>query len=137
MDAPGAEILPATPGRCLVRHRDTTPAQAYHAGLEGGAFDRYCATLPRVDSVEASGWPVRSTGIPASPPAQEPVPVNTGGIPVFDTAQTGDYTPEQIAHIRERYAELGSLKAVQRELYDGQEGGYWFYRVREAVEAGR
>jgi len=26
-----------------------------------------------------------------------------------------------------------ALKAVQREIY-GQEGGYWFYRIRDAVQ---
>lgn len=75
-------------------------------------------------------WPVRDTGIPAFYPAEEPVPA---GIPVFGTDQTLDYTPEQVAHIRRLHAELGSLKAVQRKLY-GQEGGYWFYRIRAAVE---
>lgn len=127
LDAAGAEMLPATPGRCLVRHRDTAQAQAYYAGLEGGRFDQFCAALP------APGWPVRDTGIPAFYPAEEPVPA---GIPVFGTDQTLDYTPEQVAHIRRLHAELGSLKAVQRKLY-GQEGGYWFYRIRAAVEAGR
>lgn len=131
LDAAGAEMLPATPGRCLVRHRDTAQAQAYYAGLEGGRFDQFCAALP------APGWPVRDTGIPPFSPVREPVPANTGGIPVFSTAQTGDYTPEQVAHIRERYAELGSLKAVQRELYDGQNGGYWFYRISDVVKAGQ
>ena len=127
LDAAGAEMLPATPGRCLVRHRDTTQAQAYFAGLEGGRFDQFCAALP------APGWPVRETGIPAQPSPQPGIPV---GIPVFGTEQTGDYTLEQVAHIRQRHAALGSLKAVQREIY-GQEGGYWFYRIRAAVEAGR
>lgn len=127
LDAAGAEMLPATPGRCLVRHRDTAQAQAYFAGLEGGRFDQFCAALP------APGWPVRDAGIPAFSPAEEPVPANTGGIPVFGTEQTGDYTLEQVAHIRQRHAALGSLKAVQREIY-GQEGGYWFYRIRDAVQ---
>ena len=125
----GAELLPPAPGRCLVRHRETIQVQAYMAGLEGGAFDRYCKTLPQVDSVEAAGWPVRETGIPASPPAQPPA---SDGIPLFCTTQTQGYTDEQVQHIRDRYADLGSLKAVQRELY-GQEGGVWFYRIREAI----
>lgn len=131
LDAAGAETLPRTPGRCLVRHRDTVQVQAYYAGLVGGRFDQFCAALP------APGWPVRDTGIPPFSPVREPVPANTGGIPVFSTAQTGDYTPEQVAHIRARYDDLRSIKGVQRELYDGQEGGYWFYRIRDAVEAGR
>lgn len=127
LDAAGAEMLPATPGRCLVRHRETVQSQAYYAGLEGGRFDQFCAALP------APGWPVRETGIPAQPSPQPGIPA---GIPVFGTEQTGDYTLEQVAHIRQRHAALGSLKAVQREIY-GQEGGYWFYRIRDAVEAGR
>ena len=131
LDAAGAETLPRTPGRCLVRHRDMIQAQAYYAGLVGGRFDQFCAALP------APGWPVRETGIPPFSPVEEPVPANSGGIPGFGTAQTGDYTPEQVAHIRARYDDLRSIKGVQRELYDGQEGGYWFYRIRDAVEAGR
>ena len=123
IDAAGAEMLPATPGRCLVRHRDTAQAQAYYAGLEGGRFDQFCAALP------APGWPVRDTGIPPQPGPQPGIPT---GIPVFGTDQTGGYTLEQVAHIRQRYAALGSLKAVQREIY-GQEGGYWFYQIRDAV----
>jgi DNA segregation ATPase FtsK/SpoIIIE-like protein len=131
LDAPGAEALPSTPGRCLVRHRETVQTQAYYAGLEGGQFDRFLLDLPHVDRIEAPAWPVRDAGIPAVFPSEATVPA---GIPVFSTAQTSDYTQEQAAHIRALYAELGSLKAVQRALYDGQEGGHWFYRIRDAVE---
>lgn len=123
LDAAGAEMLPRTPGRCLVRHRDTAQAQSYYAGLEGGRFDQFCAALPLAS-------PVRDAGIPPQPSPQPGIPV---GIPVFGTDQSMDYTPEQVAHIRRLHAELGSLKAVQRKLY-GQEGGYWFYQIRDAVQ---
>lgn len=131
LDAPGAEALPSTPGRCLVRHRETVQTQAYYAGLEGGQFDRFLLALPTAGRIEAPAWPVRDAGIPAVFPSEATVPA---GIPVFSTAQTSEYTQEQAAHIRALYAELGSLKAVQRALYDGQEGGHWFYRIRDAVE---
>lgn len=120
---PGAETLPAVPGRCLVKHSSVVQVQAFYAGLEGGRFDQFCAALPLAS-------PVRDAGIPPQPGPQPGIP---GGIPVFGTEQTGDYTPEQVAHIRRLHAELGSLKAVQRKLY-GQVGGYWFYRIRAAVE---
>lgn len=140
----GAESLPSTPGRCLVKHADVTQVQAYFAGLEGGHFDTFLDALPLgdvpqprrngidQDPVAVDGWPVRDTaGIPLR---TAPNPHAQPGIPVFDTAQQSGYTPDQIAHIRRLYADLGSLKAVQRHLYDGQEGGHWFYQIRTAVQ---
>ena len=135
----GAEALPPTPGRCLVKHADVIEVQAYHAGLEGGRFDAFLEALPRgqvPDIIDqpgpyaVDGWPVRQSGIPVR---TAPQPSPAAGIPVFDTAQKTGYTPDQIAHIRRLYANLGSLKAVQRQLY-GQEGGHWFYQIRDAVE---
>ena len=141
----GAESLPSTPGRCLVKHADVTQVQAYYAGLEGGRFDGFLDALPRgdvpqiidVEPLAVDGWPVRTgvfdggtdTGIPLR---TDPFPGAQPGIPVFDTAQQTGYTPDQIDHIRRLYTDLGSLKAVQREVYN-QEGGHWFYEIRKAV----
>jgi len=54
------------------------------------------------------------------------------GIPVFCTDDRTAYSPEQVAYIQARYATLGSIKGVERELY-GQDGGYWFYRLKEVL----
>ena len=138
----GAEALPTTPGRCLVKHADVIEVQAYYAGLEGGRFDGFLEGLPRglvpdiidVQPVAVDGWPVRNEGATVARNPSEPgIDAGTeGAIPVFLPDSQAVYTPEQIAHIRALYARLGSLKKVQRHLY-GQDGGIWFYRIRDAV----
>ena len=134
----GAEALPTTPGRCLVKHADVLEVQGYWAGLEGGRFDDFLEDMPRgqvpeiidLQPVAVDGWPVRVPGEPIENRSQL---AETDGEPVFDTAQRGPYTPNQIAHIRALYARLGSLKAVQRKLYPDQStGGHWFYEIRRA-----
>ena len=131
---PGAELLPATPGRCLVKRGEVIEVQAYACGLEGGRFDAFLASLPAA-GLAAPTWPVRvGTAVPT--PVNRAAVTHDGGIPVFRTDAAVSYTVEQVAHIRARYAALGSFKAVQRELYDGQEGGHWFYAIREAVQSG-
>ncbi len=55
---PGAELLPATPGRCIVKRDGVTQCQAVMAGLEGGQFDRFCASLPTVQPQPLQGIPV-------------------------------------------------------------------------------
>lgn len=131
----GAETLPAVPGRCLVKRADTVEVQAYACGLEGGRFDAFLATLPG-GRLSAPAWPsVRNTGIPEAVYRPETAPV--AGVPAFGSDTTVGYTAEQVAFIQARYIALGSsLKAVQRELYDGQEGGHWFYAIRDAVRSG-
>jgi hypothetical protein len=74
----------------------------------------------------------RNGGIPVQTTVYQPEPAPQPGIPVFDTANRTAYTPAQLAHIRARYERLGSIKAVERELYD-QDGGYWFYRLQEVL----
>lgn len=129
---PGAEALPSTPGRCLVKRGEVIECQAYACGLEGGRFDAFLASMPAA-GLAAPTWPVRvGTAVPE--PVNRAEVTHDGGIPVFRTDASGPYTAEQIAHIRARYADLGSLKAVQRELY-GQEGGHWFYAIRDAVQS--
>jgi DNA segregation ATPase FtsK/SpoIIIE-like protein len=59
----GAELLPAVPGRCLVKHSSVVQVQALLAGLEGGAFDAFCAAQPqvttaqRLDGIPVDNWP--------------------------------------------------------------------------------
>ncbi len=127
---PGAETLPAVPGRCLVKHSSTVQVQAFYAGLEGGRFDAFVASLPTGDPIAmpVPTWPVRSTE-----PVYRADPAQLAGIPVWSTDDRAAYTAEQIAHIRGRYADLGSIKAVEREMY-AQDGGYWFYRLKEVLQ---
>jgi hypothetical protein len=126
---PGAEALPAVPGRCLVKHSSVVQVQAFYAGLEGGRFDAFVAQMPTAETaLPAPAWPVRTD----TAPVYRPETALQGGIPVFSTDDRATYTAEQIAHIRDRYAALGSLKAVERELYQ-QDGGYWFYRLKEVL----
>ena len=72
---PGAETLPAVPGRCLVKHADVAQVQGYAAGLEGGTFDRFCAALPQVttlqplqpeDGIAVSNWPTTGAVVPVA-----------------------------------------------------------------------
>ena len=75
---------------------------------------------------------VPQANIYAVPQAISGVPNNE--VPIFSSDVSTDYTPEQVAYIRWLYDKTRSLKAVQRELYgDASEGGYWFYRIRQAV----
>ena len=122
----GAESLPSLPGRCIVKHSTVTTCQAYRAGLEGGQFDRFCASLPAVGV--AVDWPVSGTGIPVYSPVDPP----SGAIPLFDGSDRTAYSQAQIAHIQALYGRLGSIKAVERALYQ-QDGGYWFYRLKEVL----
>lgn len=133
LGATGAEVLPAVPGRCLAKRAGTVEVQAYACGLEGGRFDAFLESLPG-GGVAAPAWPVRDTAVPEA--VYQPGDASAPSIPAFVTDQTGPFTAHQVAHIQARYIALGSLKAVQRELYDGQEGGHWFYEIREAVRAG-
>lgn len=128
---PGAELLPKIPGRCLVRSAGVVPVQSYYAGLEGGQFDRFLLAAPQ-------GMTVRNTGDTGDTGGMEAWYVPDSGdalpVPVFRTDdRQAQYTDTQVAYIRHMHARLGSLKAVQRALYDGQEGGYWFYRIREVI----
>lgn len=117
-----------------VRLTDLEPGMAY--SLRHGAMIRFpYARRPRLPlaSLPIDALPApESTGIPVQWPVYHPEPALGSGIPVFSTDDRSAYTTEQIAHIRARRAALGSIKAVERELY-GQEGGYWFYRLKEVI----
>lgn len=131
----GAESLPSLPGRCIVKHSTVTTCQAYRAGLEGGQFDRFCASLPTpsgmTGGIAVPDWP-GYTGIPAESMTVPAPSGDTGGIPVFNTDDRTAYSQAQIDHIQALYGRLGSIKAVERNLY-GQDGGYWFYRLQEVL----
>lgn len=117
-----------------VRLQDLQPGQAY--SVRHGAVVNFPMTARPVlqlaqpaDGIPVADWPVPRTGIPAEVPGTAP---SDGGIPVFDGTDRTAYTTAQVEHIHRLYAQLGSVKAVERELY-GQDGGYWFYRVREVL----
>lgn len=127
MDDRAAADLPPIPGRAIVAMGEHKLVHCYGAGVRAGKFGQFMAGLPRVDG------PVLSTGIPV----YQPISASRDAVPAFRTDQDGPYSPEQVAFIQARYVALGSsLKAVQRELYDGQEGGHWFYAIRDAVRSG-
>lgn len=123
--------------RAGVKLSDLPPGAAY--SVRHAAFVQFPhAARPQlplaVGSIEARGWPIRSNVIEAVITAPDgPGEARTGDITLWSTTDQRDYSTEQIAHIRALYAELGSLRAVQRELYQ-QEGGYWFYRIRDVVQ---
>lgn len=131
---PGAETLPAVPGRCLIKHSGTVQVQAFYAGLEGGRFDAFVEGLPVAHYRPKPAIPP----IPPEPQPSKPAQiVPSSGIPVFRTDDDPNqpYTPEQEAHIVKLYEQTRRLKEVQRRLYDGQQGGHWFYRIRAVVQA--
>lgn len=84
LDDPAAADLPPVPGRAIVAMGDHTHVQTYQAGIRGGRFGQFMASLPRVDGSQplqpASNWqPVglESVEMPArgfQPPAQAPIP---------------------------------------------------------------
>ena len=128
LGAAGAESLPSLPGRCIVKHASMQTAQAYRAGLEGGNFDRFCASMPAAGV--AVDWP-----IPVREPVQSPVDAPSGGIPVFGTDDNGPFTEAQCAHIRRLYGSIGTIKGVQRAIYpDLEPGGAKWYALREVIE---
>jgi len=115
-----------------VRLTDLAPGVAY--SLRHGEMVRFPrANRPALPMASLAAAPAsEDTGIPVQWPVYLPQPILSSGIPVFSTDDRSPYTTEQIAHIRNRYAALNSIKAVERELY-GQDGGYWFYRLKEVI----
>lgn len=84
LDDPAAADLPAVPGRAIVAMGDHTHVHTYQAGIRGGRFGQFMASLPRVDGSQplqpASNWqPVglESVEMPArgfQPPSQAQIP---------------------------------------------------------------
>ena len=133
----GAETLPDIRGRCLVKHSGVIQVQAFYAGLKGGRFDAFAEGLPVAHQRPEPPIPTEPA-IPIVPQAVEPGQIALrSGIPVFRTDDDPElpYTPEQEAYIVKLYEQTRRLKEVQRRLYDGQQGGHWFYRIRAVVQA--
>ena len=126
---PGVRLQDLPPGAAYsVRHsavvsfpmtaRPVLPMLSAPSGMTGG--------------IAVPDWP-SYTGIPVE---SIPVPAESGstsGIPVFNTDDRTAYTDGQIAHIQALYGRLGSIKAVERALYQ-QDGGYWFYRLKDVLQ---
>ena len=123
-----------------VRLQDLAPGTAYsvrHSAMVSFPMTaRPVLPMLAAPSGKTAGIPVPDwpgyTGIPVESMA---VPVESGstsGIPVFNTDDRTAYTEAQIAHIQALYGRLGSIKAVERNLYQ-QDGGYWFYRLQEVL----
>lgn len=141
----GAEKLPRAPGRCIVEYDDVRAVQSYNADMRlGGRFDTFMASAPHCSGFAALGSGMGTgtgAGIPQIPASAGP----DSGIPLFSTDdRDAPYTPEQMVHIVALFRQTksdrfprGRIKEVQRQLYGGQEGGHWFYRLRAALkEAG-
>ena len=123
-----------------VKLSDLPPGAAY--SVRHGAMVSFPMTarpvLPMLSApsgmtggIAVPDWPSH-TGIPLE---SVPVPAesgSTGSIPVFHTDDRTAYSSAQIAHIQALYGRLGSIKAVERNLY-GQDGGYWFYRLKDVL----
>lgn len=138
LDMRGAERLPLQPGRCIVIDGQAKVVQAYASGLESGQFDRFLDSLPQVGQRPSIPLKPPEPAIPLVPEPPEPIQIaSASGIPVFRTDDDPEqpYSPEQEAHILRLYEQTGKLKEVQRRLYDGQQGGHWFYRIRAVVHA--
>lgn len=103
---PGAEALPAVPGRCLVKHSCVVQVQAFYAGLEGGRFDAFVAQLPA--GLKTVELPQIETSIflqnqPQIAPVQPVQPVLVSSGPVL---AAGEEPPAELADLmRQWYAE--------------------------------
>jgi hypothetical protein len=121
---PGAETLPAVPGRCLVRHSSTVQVQAFYAGLEGGRFDAYVASLPAQpasapDGIVVDNWP--TTGSVAAV-----VGGCAGSGPVVERLQPGrEPSPQLAAQLRSLYAQGWSKTALCNAVWGYKDGIVW------------
>lgn len=114
----GAETLTAAPGRCLVKHADVVEVQGYYAGLEGGRFDAFCASLPgaTVAGVPVYNWP--TTGAVAT--------VAQSGTAVAQRLQPGREPDAQLAEtMRGWYAGGMSKTAICERVWNYKDGTTW------------
>jgi len=125
---PGAELLPAVPGRCLVKHADVAQVQGYAAGLEGGAFDRFCAALPTVASLQ----PLRTDGAilvnnwPTTAPVVPVAAVVDGCGPVVQRLEPGREPDPQLAATMRRWYDAGVSKtAICGRTWGYKDGVTW------------
>lgn len=114
----GAETLTAAPGRCLVKHADVVEVQGYYAGLEGGRFDAFCASLPgaTVAGVPVYNWPT------TNPVAT----VARSGAAVAQRLQPGREPSSQLAEtMRGWYAGGMSKTAICDRTWGYKDGTTW------------
>ncbi len=125
---PGAELLPAVPGRCLVKHADVAQVQGYAAGLEGGAFDRFCAALPTAttaqplrtdDAILVNNWPTTAA-------VAAVVPGCDGCSPVVQRLEPGREPDAQLAATMRAWYHSGVSKtAICQRVWQYKDGVTW------------
>ena len=125
---PGAETLPAVPGRCLVKHADVLQVQGYLAGLEGGTFDRFCAALPQVTTLQ----PLRTDGAiavdnwPTTGRLQPVAAVVDGCGPVVQRLEPGREPDTQLAATMRAWYHAGVSKtAICQRVWQYKDGVTW------------
>jgi energy-coupling factor transporter ATP-binding protein EcfA2 len=122
---PGAELLPAVPGRCLVKRDGVVQCQAVLAGLEGGAFDRFCASLPTgatvqpVDGILVDNWPTTA-------PTTAVVAGCDGCSPVVQRLEPGrEPDPATAQQLRRLYADGWSKTRLALACWGYKDGPTW------------
>ncbi len=122
---PGAELLPAVPGRCLVKRDGVVQCQAVMAGLEGGSFDRFCASLPTgatvqpVDGILVDNWPTTA-------PTTAVVAGCDGCSPVVQRLEPGrEPDPATAAQLRRLYADGWSKTRLALACWGYKDGPTW------------
>lgn len=132
---PGAELLPAVPGRCLVRRSETQQTQAYLAGLEGGEFDQFVLSLPQpargAAGIPVHNWP--TTGAPGEvgTVADGSEEVET----VVERLPPGREPDAQLAaQLRRMYADGWSKTGLCNAAWGYKDGAVW--QILERVLGG-
>ncbi len=122
---PGAETLPAVPGRCLVKHSSTVQVQAFFAGLEGGRFDAFVAQLPMlqpagvIDGIAVDNWPTTA-------PVASVVGGCDGSGPVVQRLQPGrEPDPQLAAQLRSLHAAGWSKTSLCNAAWGYKDGVVW------------
>lgn len=121
---PGAEALPAVPGRCLVRHSSTVQVQAFYAGLEGGRFDAFVAQLPLQPPSAPNGIAVDNW--PTTEPVAPVVSGCDGSGPVLQRLQPGrEPDPQLAAQLRSLHAMGWSKTSLCTAVWGYKDGIVW------------
>lgn len=121
---PGAEMLPAVPGRCLVKHSAVVQVQAFYAGLEGGRFDAFVGALPSqpagaLDGIAVDNWPTTATIAPV-------VGGCDGSGPVVQRLQPGrEPDPQLAAQLRSLHAMGWSKTSLCNAAWGYKDGVVW------------
>lgn len=121
---PGAEMLPAVPGRCLVKHSAVVQCQAFYAGLEGGRFDAFVAQLPAqpagaLEGIAVDNWPTTEPVVPV-------VSGCDGCGPVVERLQPGrEPDPQLAAQLRSLHAAGWSKTSLCNAAWGYKDGAVW------------